>query len=478
MSGDAYRDIDGEEWREEIEDYPVLKHAWEEQAGDLQDFFKFIDQRLWQNELTALILRPAYEPNPHISEFSRLLKVDFPELCREEPFPMSVQALESLKSIRNAMRAIGVFPSLYTKRLGAVGGGFSSGKSAFINSFLTSSALTLAEGIKPVTAIPSYVLTDPDNIEIVGINYRHARFHIPSEIYKQLSHTALKNLNFSIKDIIEYIAVSLPLNPEYFRYICIMDTPGYNPPESGSKKQDRITALSYLKKAEFVIWLVGLDANGTLPASDIEFLKFLNGHEKKAVPLYVVCSKSDMRPDVEVKAVMEDIANILSREDLNWAGVCAYSSKQKQQTSYIRKSIYSFLHELNNPVDVYSEYQNRIANIFKMYSAYITKECDFVDETRRKIKRMELTAFEAGAIGIADEDFSMENDLEELMQRVCGNVSRSQRIAHISSMKENFMRCLESFCKELKIASAKRKFCIQCGTPFNGEGSICCNCAK
>ncbi|GAA9903860.1 hypothetical protein VN0787_11970 [Helicobacter pylori] len=57
------------------------------------------------------------------------------------------------------MQLVASYPSLFQKSMVAVGGGFSTGKSTFLNKLLGLN-LKLPEAINPTTAIPTYCFKD------------------------------------------------------------------------------------------------------------------------------------------------------------------------------------------------------------------------------------------------------------------------------------------------------------------------------
>ena len=63
------------------------------------------------------------------------------------------EAILKLQSIEKELELITIYPNLYQKSVIAIGGGFSSGKSSFINSLIIDKKVKLPEGINPTTAL-------------------------------------------------------------------------------------------------------------------------------------------------------------------------------------------------------------------------------------------------------------------------------------------------------------------------------------
>ena len=68
-----------------------------------------------------------------------------------------------------------------------------------------------------------------------------------------------------------------------YEHICFIDTPGYNPSDfhDGFTSEDVLTAKEFLNNASTFLWLIGADSNGTIPASDLDFLCNLDLEGKK-----------------------------------------------------------------------------------------------------------------------------------------------------------------------------------------------------
>ena len=121
-------------------------------------------------KLVSNALNATANESPAIRKFVSLMDNDFREFTDREPALNDVVTYHCLRRVLDEMEVYATNPSLYHRTIGGIGGGFSSGKSAFINSLLSSDTpVKLAEGIRPVTAIPSYVLSNPLTA-IQGIN--------------------------------------------------------------------------------------------------------------------------------------------------------------------------------------------------------------------------------------------------------------------------------------------------------------------
>ena len=101
------------------------------------------------------------------------------------------------------------FHFLYKKNMISVGGAFSSGKTSFINSFINDKNLKLPEGLRPTTAIPTYIINDT-SVKITGSSKNGSIIDIPNEIFSNIDHEYISDLEYNIRDLINILVISIP----------------------------------------------------------------------------------------------------------------------------------------------------------------------------------------------------------------------------------------------------------------------------
>ena len=434
---------------EAIAEHPALKEMYEEANADRKEFFKTLNIKIRNFDLVSEALAAMPVENSHILRFNELIEHDFKDFCTVEPALNDVIPTLKLLHIKDEMQRIAYCPKLNSRRIGAVGGGFSSGKSAFINSFLSSSKIRLAEGILPVTAIPSYIIADnSDETTIQGVNYKGGLFDISSDVYKDLSHEMLKSFKFNLKDVIRYITVIAPMPENLFGNICLMDTPGYNPPKAGTQKDDWAIARQYINEAEFLVWLVGLDSNGTIPKSDIDFLASMDFGKESGKSLYVVANKAELKPGSDLETILDNFEECLEDADLVVDGICAYSSKDEKKIYSTRgRDIFKFLEEQNNPSRLYENFMRELYEIFEKYTTMICNDIKENNDVRNSIKKLQLDAFEGGFTGI-EASSNIENGLNNLINKFSLSETKEKRIDRVNILRDNFRDCIINFCKD------------------------------
>jgi GTPase SAR1 family protein len=314
----------------DITDKDARIRALEEDCARLEKEKQARDSDLAQFRLMSDALQANVKPSKAIDDFKKIMDNDFMKFANEESScPDEAQVYLKLQQVYSDLLLIAGLPALYSKNVGAIGGGFSSGKSSFINSFMKNSTVKLPVGIKPVTAIPSYIAYS-EKSEIKGYSNKGANFPMSIETYMSLSHENLKNVVFDLKSVIPYITVSCPLDKELLGNICLIDTPGYNAAAAGTSEADRRTAVEAITDAHFLIWLVGLDADGTIGRSDFEFLKDLPFGKDSEHELYIVLSKAELKTENIIENIIDKVSDSLDDNNLEYAGICAYSANTKK----------------------------------------------------------------------------------------------------------------------------------------------------
>lgn len=329
--------------------------------------------------------------NEAIEKFKYLLKHDFIDFANSESaLSEEATALLLLQDVEKRLENITNFPAIYNKNIVAVGGGFSAGKSEFLNSFFIDKDIKLPVGINPVTAIPTYITVGEEN-SIKGHSYKGGIVELSSSIYKELSHNFIKSLGFNLKDIAPIMAISTPMTS--YENICFIDTPGYNPSNMGYTDNDGKTSKEYLEHANTLLWTIGIDTNGTIPASDLDFLESISLEDKK---IYIIANKADLRSSDDIEDILDVFEEILEEYDIEYEGISAFSSVHKKEITYRKESLFYFLEEVNNPVEVQKSILDELNKVFDMYSIAIAEQIKWTKGIQSHFKSLELDFLELG----------------------------------------------------------------------------------
>ena len=351
---------------------------------------------------SILTLEAPY--NLELEKFSRLIDEDYLKFAsRESSLANEAGALIDLQSIQKELELITAFPSIYNRTQIVIAGGFSSGKSQFINSFIKSDEVQLAVGINPVTVVPSYVIcARKPAIRAYGAN--RGSKELPQKLYKSLSHEFVEALGFDLRKIMPFITVEVCMEEGLFEHLCLIDTPGYNPGGGNAMETDRNIAQNYAAQASAMIWVIGLDPAGTISKSDLDFI------EKTKLAgecLYILLNKADTKSDEAIKEVINQVEIDLLSYGLETAGICAYSSRKRRTHHYIGQKLEDFLRVHNQKYAARSRIEKKIDAVFNHYQQAIVR-----DLTTRKARRMAFDSFKIEALQRGGSDLYQKiNDL-------------------------------------------------------------------
>lgn len=444
--------------------------------------------------LVTDILNAKPKENEWIKKFDSLVKDDFSSFCDSVTGLNQMKDVITFERIQGEMRLIANCPPLHSKTVGAIGGGFSSGKSSFINSFMQGGTVRLATGIVPVTAIPSYVISG-ERPSITGVSYRGGAFAIQDELYTAISHELLKSIPFDLKQILRYITVETSLDAALFSNICLIDTPGYNAPGAGTTEQDRDTAFSYIKDAKFLVWLVGLDSKGTVNTDDLEFLDNLPFGKEDGKSLYVVANKAGVVKPSDHADILGTFKEVLDDCDLRYEGISLYDSKQKKEFLFDGMSIGDFLASQNVATKKYVELALPLRAVFDRYERYVREKHEGDTAYQKKVQKLILDGLSSNAISVTSNVSSkLEEGLYELKKYFKPD-DLDSTLKKIDGLKKKFFGCLDSFCAEMGIEKAelpkdvaqdgekneepkirRKKFCDKCGTRLGEKNNFCPKC--
>jgi len=376
--------------------------TYEHRCAELSDKVESVSQILEDQKHQFFILDKKYslvsnflskEASKHtpLENFNFLIENDFIEFAnKESSLAEEAQVLLVLQDIQKRIEDIVHFPSIYNKNIVAVGGGFSAGKSEFLNSFFTQKEIKLPVGINPVTAIPTYITSGEQNL-IKGFSYKGGVVELTAELYKQLSHDFIKSLGFNLKDIAPLMAIETPI--ESYNHICFVDTPGYNPSNTGYTEKDSDTSKEYLKYANTLLWVIGIDTNGTIPASDLDFLEDIALEDKK---IYIIANKADLRSNSDVEDILDTFEELLDEYDIEYEGISAFSAIGHKEYTYRKQSLFDFLAEVNNPVEVKQSILAELNSVFDMYKNAINSQIEWTKNIQSHFKSLELDLLESG----------------------------------------------------------------------------------
>lgn len=371
----------------------------QQQRAQLTDEFNALHQRhgdTWTRfQLISRLLAARPRDNAGLVRFKELLSNEYMAFADgESSLATEATAVTMLQSIQQELALLVGFPEVHQRTIVGIVGGFSSGKSEFINSFIQDPEVRLPVGMQPVTAIPSYVLATPTPM-IRG--YSANGGHIPLEVdfYKSISHAFINSFSFDLKSLMPFMCVGVRMHPEHFSHICLIDTPGYNPPLTAAEHShgDKRTAIQFARQADAIVWLIGLDVNGTVPDSDLNFIQEIGVKQR---PVYVVLTKADLKALDHIEEVMEEVREVLEGVGIAVAGISAYSSTLRNEVAYRDVPLLEFFSQINQLGDARLHLDGRLREVFSMYDHAIQADIARMRAQKTAINGLRLDSLEIG----------------------------------------------------------------------------------
>ena len=403
---------------------------------------------LQKYDLVSKLLTAEPVENEKLKEFRSLFKGDFMAFANgESSLAEEASALDKLRIVESRLEEVVAFPHIFTKTSIAIGGGFSAGKSEFVNSFITQTDIRMPVAIQPATAIPSFVVSAADD-SVMGFSRNKGTVDIPRALYNRLTHDFISTFSFNLKDIMPSMTVKVPLCTGLFENICLIDTPGYNP-SGGNTDSDRETASDFLRDRDALIWMIGLDATGTIPQSDLEFLHDM---ELDKLPLYVVLSKADTRPPSALAEILVEVQDTLEDEGIGYVGISVYSSTRREEYLFEGMSLDEFFCEQNrHDGRLETILEGEIKGVFKMYRDAIRK--DSVEAERLKERLDDLSYKMQEMVGDAgDEHDELDLTIERIKRAQSDKVAQfKQQIEQAEQIKEKVLGAMEAVFRSLGV---------------------------
>ncbi|TPH77803.1 acyl carrier protein [Helicobacter pylori] len=379
-------------------------------------------------DLIARILN-AKTKNEGLEEYQSILDNKFLEFASGvDSLKEKKIALLTLQEIKKELQLVASYPSLFQKNIVAVGGGFSTGKSTFLNNLL-GLKLKLPEHIDPTTAIPTYCLKGKKEV-LMGFSQNGGMVELPSLTF---DHQFLKSLGFNLKEIMPFMLLSAPSVP--FEFLCFIDTPGYNPGNQGYTGGDKQASKESLKHAKHILWLVSCE-RGELHKDDLEFLQELYEEEGKQV--FIVLSRADRRTKSQLEEVAIKIRETLKDNGIEFLGICAYSAtryqeyKEFSEKSHVFNSLEEFLMKLNQRSEKQNEILSVLYEVHGMYEKATKQDASQFKRYQKALHSVKLDLMQKGFDDFNDATFnkihSLKKEFAEQEQSKRENLARLNEV--------------------------------------------------
>ncbi|RDY77556.1 ATPase [Helicobacter pylori] len=359
-------------------------------------------------DLIARILNAKME-NEGLEEYQSILDNEFLEFASGvDSLKEKEIALLMLQEIQKELQLVASYPSLFQKTIVAVGGGFSAGKSTFLNNLL-GLKLKLPEDIDPTTAIPTYCLKGKKEV-LMGFSQNGGMVELPNLAF---DHQFLKSLGFNLKEIMPFMLLSAPSVP--FEFLCFIDTPGYNPGNQGYTGGDKEASKESLKHAQYILWLISCERGG-IESDDLEFLQDLYEEGKQ---VFIVLSRADRRTKSQLEEVAKQIKETLKDNGIEFLGIGAYSAtryleiKEFSEKSRVFNSLEKFLMKLNQRSEKQNEILESLYEVHSMYEKAIKQDANRFKRYQSELHSVGLDLMQKGFDDFNDKIFRRIENLKK-----------------------------------------------------------------
>ena len=187
-----------------------------------------------------------------------------------------------------------------------VAGGFSSGKSSFLNK-ITNSANLLPTGTEPVSVDKTYLYCSDkvNKVSVKGVNLNDVLVDLDVSVLQAIQHANKSNVYLA--SVLDQLFVTIP--SKRLNGCVFIDTPGYNNSDrknDSNGKSDKETALEAFDEGNVLFWFID-SQKPTITTSDLEILKEFEG--KKVI----IFNKADKCAPSELRRIVEEGAKMLYR---------------------------------------------------------------------------------------------------------------------------------------------------------------------
>lgn len=366
-----------------------------------------------------------------LSKIEEIINKKIPDTLKKNAPEDFYDLYTDFKSEYEKFRDFILYDKLIGKNIVALGGGFSSGKSSFLNALMGKSALPA--DIDPSTSVPTYIVSGEKH-NVVGINIFDSKVHMQPKDIKKIAHGfgEIENDNdekiteeITLGHVLESIFFSTPLHQ--YNNIAFLDTPGYSKPDSEkySAKTDEQIARGQLNSSNYILWFVQADA-GTITEEDIKFIKTL----REDIPKLIIVNKADKKNLEDLKNIIEKIKVSLDIKGIRYIDVFAFSSTMEQiDDNALREFINNDRDKIRQQLENWNKeiYESNFARNFKIIFVRCKEFYDEeIDEESRKLSRLNTSITKLMAENI---NFEILEPLQSMVKDAQKNVNELKNIS-------------------------------------------------
>ncbi len=385
------------------------------------------------HDLIARVLNAKME-NKGLEEYQCILDNNFLEFASGvDSLKEKEIALLELQEIKKELQLVASYPSLFQKNMVAVGGGFSAGKSSFLNVL----GLKLPVGLDKTTAITTYCLKGEREV-LMGVSQNGGMVELPDFSF---DHKFLNSFGFNLKNIMPSMLLSAPSVP--FEFLCFIDTPGYNPSNQGYTGGDKQASKEYLKHAKHILWFISCERGG-IEKSDLDYLQELYEEGKQ---VFIVLGKADSHTKKQLEEIAVQTKETLENNGIEFLGIGVYSSERYQEIkefsekSPVFDSLEKFLTKLNKRSEKQNEILSVLYEIHLAYEKAIQQDADKFKRYQKALHSIKLDLMQKGFDDFSDASF---NKIESLKKEFSEQErSKRENLAQLNQVINLFKKSID-----------------------------------
>lgn len=314
------------------------------------------------------------ELSEEFARFTQMIETDFLEMAGRMAIPDNASIYHELMLFKKKLEEYIMFPEVFPKRVAAVGGGFSAGKSKLINLLIGEELLPT--DTTPTTSIPTYIMEGSETL-FYAHNIYGLKSELDEEAIRAITHAFSEKYKVSLAQIMKNIL--LKSASMKYNNIAILDTPGYSKSDHHKKElnKDEHMARVHLNAADCLIWVVDIE-KGTIPNQDFEFIKSMNVN----CPIFFVFNKADKKEASDIESIIELSRENVVNQGIECAGIGAISALLKKE--YSKDSLFEFLSKENEKKSV-PDLKEKFIAIFSKYEGESDKT---IQQLRKELKEL------------------------------------------------------------------------------------------
>lgn len=390
-----------------------------------------------------------------LSKIDTIINKKIPDTLKKNAPEDFYELYVDFKSEYEKFRDFILYDKLIGKNIVALGGGFSSGKSSFLNALM--GKRVLPADIDPSTSVPTYIVSGEKH-EVMGINVFDAKVQMQPRDIKKIAHgfgevedeEEEKVTNaITLGHVLENIFFSTPLH--HYENLAFLDTPGYSKPDSEkySAKTDEQIARGQLNSSNYILWFVQADA-GTITEEDIKFIRTL----REDIPKLIIVNKADKKNLKDLQDIIAKIKSNLELKGIRYVDVFAFTSKLEQvEDEKLKKFIENDTANIRKQISKWNKqvYESNFARNFKILfvkcKAFYEEE---IDEESRKLSRLNTSITK---LSVEDIDPEVLEPLQLMVKEAQKNVNELKEISKkLKALQDEFFTEIKFISDRVGIA--------------------------